>query len=100
MIGLSVLYSTCCQATAVYMHVVVRPLTLNAFLSLLLWELRRADHMLHVYTAASDKQKYAGFFSYRIARREPRYRLQFAVQNQTMYFLQLVSCYTVSLSGC
>lgn len=71
------LHSTCCQATAVHVHMAVRPLTLNAFLSLPLWELGRAEHMLHVCTTASDNQRCVGFFGYRVARSELRYRLQF-----------------------
>lgn len=46
--------------------------------------------MLHVCTAASDNQKYAGFFSYHVAQRELRCRLQFAVLNQTTESLHVL----------
>lgn len=81
MTWLGLLHSTCCQATAVHVHMAVRPLTLNAFLSLPLWELRRAEHMLHVCRTISDNQEYVGFFGYHIARSELRYGSQFAELN-------------------
>lgn len=78
----------------------VRPLTLSAFLSLPLWELSRAHHMLHVCTAASDNQIYAGFYSYHIARSERRYRSWSSVLNQKTYSLTVMSCVNVHFAGC
>lgn len=88
-------HSTCCQATAVHVHMAVRPLTPNAFLSLPLWELGRAEHMLHVCTAASDNQKYAECFGYRIACSELRYGSHFAVLNQKKKTQQVCMCFFI-----
>lgn len=84
-------HSTCCQATAVHVYMAVRPLTPSAFLSLPLWESGRAEHMLHVCTAARDNQKYVEFFGYHIARGELRYGAQFALLNQNPLFYH--SCF-------